>query len=101
MRRHAFEIADLKNTHPQRDANFRVEAPRAARVNKDKVIELGLVAENTEDDFRSERGIPGIEAGACRVQQIGREGPVLYAQKDVKRHTAGGGDGDAQAFSVA
>jgi len=59
MRRDAIEIAQLIDSHAERDANFGFRGTWDAA--RDQVIELGLEAEASEDDFRSEAGVARIE----------------------------------------
>ena len=61
MRGDAIEIAELINAHPKSDADFRIG--RTGDAAGDQIIELGLIAEASEDDFGSQAGVAGIELG--------------------------------------
>ena len=59
MRRDAIQIAKLINAHAQRDADFGIG--RARNAARDQIIELGLIAQASEDDFGGEAGIARVE----------------------------------------
>ena len=84
MRRDAIEIAKLINAHPQSDANFRVGRTRNAA--SDQIIELGLIAEASEDDLGSEAGIARIELGGPLEQEVGS----IATQVDSAENIEGG-----------
>ena len=80
VRGDAFEIAQLVDAHAEGDADFGIEA-RSADVQGGQVIELRLVAQDAEDDFRGQAGIAGVErarrarpAGLRRRRRFRRRG---------------------------
>ena len=68
MRRDAIEIAELINAHAKSDADFRIG--RARNAASDQIIELGLIAEASEDDLGGEPGIARVELGGPLEQKV-------------------------------
>ncbi len=83
MRRNAIQIAELINAHAQGDLDFGIGRTRDTA--SDQIIELGLVAEASEDDFRSEAGIARIELGGALEQEVGS----IAAQVDFAENIEG------------
>ncbi len=90
--RDAVEIPKLKNTAVQggHDGSIEIRNP-AARIHKDQVIELQLVAEAAENNLRSQTGITAVHRACPLTQQIGGKRAVCNQPKDRKSDSAGRG----------
>ena len=86
MRRDAIEIAQLVDAHAQSDADFGLR--RARDTASDQIVELGLVAEASEDDFRGEAGVARIELRRALQKKIGSIAPLLDFAEDVESDLA-------------
>src|SRR5437016_2302401 len=85
----AIKMPELIDSHAQCDANFGVE--RAGGESADEVIDLGLIAETTENNFTGKPGIARVERGGLFQQNIGCIAAFDNAAKYVECDLAGGG----------
>ena len=90
VRRDAIEIAELINSHAKRDDDFRVGWTRYTA--SDQKIELGLIAETSEDDLGREAGIARVELAGTLQQKIGSVAALVDFAKNVEGDLARGGD---------
>ncbi len=90
MRRDAIQIAELINAHAKSDANFRIG--RARNAASDQIIELGLIAEASEDDLGSEAGIARVELGGTLEQEVGSIAALVDFAENIEGDLARGGD---------
>jgi hypothetical protein len=80
----------LIDADPQGDSNVDVES--AGSEQADQVIELGLIAEASEDDFRCEAGIAGAEFDGMLEKKVGCIAAIVDLHEYVKRDLACGRD---------
>jgi hypothetical protein len=92
VRGDAREVKELIETDAEGDADFGVEAGFGSAVG-DEVVELGLVAEGSEDDFGGETGIAGVEGGGGGAEKVRGPGSGFDAEEDIKGNAAGGREG--------
>lgn len=90
VRRDAIEIAQLVDAHAERDADFGLGGTWNAA--GDQVIELGLVAKASEDDFGGERGVARVELRGALEQQVGSVTAVMDFSEDIEGDLARWGD---------
>ena len=88
MRRDAIEIAELINTHPKSDADFRIGRTRNPAC--DQIIELGLIAKASEDDLGSEACIARVELGGPLEQEVGSIATQVDSAEDIEGDLARG-----------
>src|SRR5260370_37947657 len=82
-----FQIAQLIDTHAQRDANLRIEARRLPPgIMLDEKIQLGLHTQRAEHDFRSQPGVARIERSRPREQQVGCVTASFHQQQYVESY---------------
>ena len=86
MRRDAIEIAQLVNAHPESDADFGLG--RAGNAASDQIIELGLIAEASENDFRSEAGVARVEMCRTLQKKVGSIATLVDFAEDVEGNLA-------------
>ena len=86
MRRDAIEIAQLINAHAQSDADFGLG--RAGNAASDQIIELGLIAEASENDFRSEAGVARVEMCRTLQKKVGSIATLVDFAEDVEGNLA-------------
>jgi hypothetical protein len=84
MRRDAIKIAELINAHAKSDTDFGIG--RAGNAASDQIIQLGLIAETSEDDLGSEAGVARVELGGTLEQKVGS----IAAQVDSAENVEGG-----------
>jgi len=84
------EIAQLVNAHAERDADFEFRLTWDAA--GDEVIELGLVAEASVDNFRSQARVAGVELRGALEQKVGGITALVHFSEDVEGNLARGGD---------
>ena len=85
VRRDSIQIAKLVDAHAQSDADFGIE--RARDEAADQMIELGLIAKASEDDFGSQPGIAGVELGGVFEQQVGRVAALAWTLRRTSNAT--------------
>jgi hypothetical protein len=68
MRRDSIQIAQLIDAHAQGDTNFGLW--RARNASGDQVIELGLMAQASEDDLSGKTRIARVERNGALEQKI-------------------------------
>ena len=90
MRRNAIEIAKLINAHAQRDAYF--EFGRPWNPATDQIIELGLIAETSEDDLSGEACVSRVELRRTLKQQIRSVATLADLAENVEGGLARGRD---------
>ena len=88
VRGNAFQIAQLIDAHAQRDADFGI-ADNGQQ--PDQVIELRLIAQASEDDFRSQGRVARLEPDGSFEQEVGCEAAFVNFAKNVERDLARGG----------
>ena len=90
VRRDAIEIAQLVDAHAESDADLVVKRARCAQ--GDQIIELGLVAEASEDNFGGERGVARVEMRAALQQKVRSVTAVVDFLENIESDLARGGD---------
>ncbi len=90
MRRDAIEITELINSHAQSDLDFRIG--RTGDAASDQIIELGLIAEASEDDLGCETGIARVELGGPLQQEVGSIATLVDLAENIEGDLARGGD---------
>ena len=90
MRRNAIQIAELINAHAESDAHFRFGRTRNAPGNQ--IIELGLIAEASEDDLGGEPGVARVELDGTLQQEVGSIAALLDFAENIEGDLARGRD---------
>ena len=90
MRRDAIEIAELINSHAQSDKNLGLGRTRDA--TSDQIVELGLIAEASEDDLGSEAGIARVKLCGPLEQEVRSIAALVDFPENVEGDLARGGD---------
>ena len=90
MRRNAIEIAKLINAHAKSDLD--VGIGRARDAASDQIIQLGLIAQASEDDLGGEAGIARIEWRGALEQEVGGIAALLDLAENIEGNLARGGD---------
>jgi nucleoside-diphosphate-sugar epimerase len=90
VRRDAIEVAQLVDAHTECDADFGLG--RSRNTASDQVIELGLIAEASEDYFGGERGVARIEMRGALQQKVRSVAAVVDFLENLEGDLARGGD---------
>ena len=99
--RDAFEVAELVDSHPQRQTDLGVESSGGpAGIALDQVVELRLEPQHAEHDLRGETGVSGIESRGSGEKEIGGVAAPIDELKDVKGDGTGGRNMAQRRFSA-
>ena len=90
MRRDAIEIAELINAHAESDADFRIGRTRHAP--GDQIIQLGLIAEASEDNLGGKPGVARVELDGTLQQEVGSIAALLHFAENIEGDLARGRD---------
>jgi len=82
MRRDAIEIAQLIDAHAESDADLGLG--RAGNTASDQIIELRLVAEASENDFRGEAGVARVELHRALQKKVGSIATLVDFAEDIE-----------------
>ena len=89
MRGNPFQVTELVNPHPQSDAHFFVELGlRTPGMVTNQEIELSLIAEASENDFRSEAGVARVEMCRTLQKKVGSIATLVDFAEDVEGNLA-------------
>lgn len=92
VRGDAGKVEELVEADAEGDADFGVKAGFGS-AEVDEVVELGLVAEGSEDDLGGETGVAGVEGCGGGAEEVGGPGAGVDAKEDIEGGAAGRRDG--------
>lgn len=90
MRGDPIEIAELINAHAKGNADFRLGRTRDAA--SDQIIELGLMAEASENDLGSKAGVARVQLRGTLQQKVGSIAAQVDSAENIESDLARGGD---------